>query len=304
MRNPSIRFGEYKPTDRKATKECKCIPPSIPQGTCSYYESRFTNFMERHSDCQHEPPVYYYGPLSEMGKISAMKKLYIRLSTLPTHLAFTGQTDGQRAVKEAEEERMRKDMNCPYKYEREEKTLVPRPEESYGYKYCVRFTNELMPKLTADGKNWLKQVKLDLQKLMEQGVVNKYYVSKLSKDYNIENKLTNEEGEIIKVNIKKFYTNIELNNTRFQSFAFATHPDAYNPKKMSELPAHDLIRIMFTPDFKEFSKPETWDQIKTMVENMDYGTITESTWEKLKKDTNEIIEKGAKELKKYWDEIF
>ena len=306
MGNPSIRFGKYTPTDRKATKECKYIPPPIPQGTCSYYESRFTNFMKRHSDCQHEPPVYYYGPLSEMGEISAMEKLKIRLSTLPIHLAVIGQTDGQRAVKDAEEERMKKDMNSPYKYERKEKTLVPRPEESYGYKYCELFTNELMPKLTIDGKNWLKQVKLDLQKLMEKGVVSLNYVSELIKDYNIINgfiKKGQSESESEKI-IEKFYTNIELNNTRFQSFAFATHPDAYNPKKMSELPAHDLIRIMFTPDFKEFSKPETWDQIKTMVKNMDYGTITESTWEKLKKDTNEIIEKGAKELKKYWDEIF
>jgi len=304
MGNPSIRFGEYTPTDRKATKECKYIPPPIPQGNCSYYESRFTNFMKRHSDCLHEPPVYYYGPLSEMGEISAMNKLYIRLSTLPTHLAFTGQTDGQRAIKKAEEERMRKDMNSPYKYERAEKTLVPRPEESYGYKYCELFTNELMPKLTIDGKKWLKQVKIDLQKLMEQGIVNKYYVSELSKNYNIENKLTNDEGEVIKVNIKKFYTNIELNNTRFQSFAFATHPDAYNPTVMSKLPAQDLIRIMFTPDFKEWLDSETWKQVWTMAKNMNYGTITESTWQKLKKDTYEIIENGAKELKTYWDEIF
>ena len=306
MGNPSIRFGEYTPTDRKATKECKYIPPPIPQGNCSYYESRFTNFMKRHSDCLHEPPVYYYGPLSEMGEISAMKKLYIRLSTLPTHLAFTGQTDGQRAIKKAEEERMRKDMNSPYKYERAEKTLVPRPQESYGYKYCERFTNQLMPKLTIVGKKWFKETRLNLQKLMEQGVVNKYYVSKLSKDYNIKNGFTKKgqsESESKKI-IEKFYTNIELNNTRFQSFAFATHPDAYNPKKMSELPAQDLIRIMFTPDLKEFIKLETFAQIKTMMKNMDYETITESTWEKLKKDTNEIIEKGAKELKKYWDEIF
>ena len=280
MGNPSIRFGEYTPTDRKATKECKYIPPPIPQGTCSYYQSRFTNFMKRHSDCQHEPPVYYYGPLSEMGEISAMEKLKIRLSTLPTHSAFTGQTDGQRAVKEAEKDRMRKDMNSSYKYEREDKILVPRPEESYGYKYCELFTNELMPKLTIDGKKWLKQVKIDLQILMKKGVVNRSYVSKLSKDYNITNGLTTEEGKKIKGNIKSFYTNIELNNKRFQNFAFASHPDAYNPEVMSKLPAHDLIRIMLTPDLKEWLGSETWEQAWTMSKNMDYGTITKSTWEK------------------------
>ena len=34
-----------------------------------------------------------------------------------------------------------------------------------------------------------------------------------------------------KKNMSSFYTNIELNNKKFQEFAFATHPDAYNPKK-------------------------------------------------------------------------
>ncbi|WP_103866903.1 hypothetical protein [Aquimarina sp. I32.4] len=301
-----IIFGEYISTDRKAAKKCRYLPPAIPQGSCSYYESRFTNFMERHPDCRHKPPVYYYGPLAEMGKLNEKEKLYIKLTTIPTHLAFKGQTDGQRAVKEAEAERMSEDMKSPYKYEREGKKLVPRPEESYGYKYCMLFTSELMPKLSVEGKKWLKQAKLDLQKLMEKGVVDKNYVSELNKSYNTTNNFIKKgqtEVQTSKI-IEKFYTNIELNNIRFQSFAFATHPDAYNPTVMSKLPAQDLIRIMLTPDFKEWLGAETWDQAWIMAKNMDYGTITESTWEKLKKDTNEIIEKGANELKKYWNEIF
>lgn len=297
----------YKPKEAESGKKqketCSYTPPPGPKGTCSYYVWRFANFMQRHPECKHRPPVYYYGPLTELGKLEPNEEFFIRLSTNPFHLSFTGQSDGQKAIQDAQSKRESEDNKSLHKYKRDKKTLVPRPDQSYGYKYCTKFTNELMPKLTAKGQNWLKKAKDDLQIYMEQGVVDKMYVSKLSKDYNSKNGFY-VQGKLSKSSIKKFYKNIELNNSRFQSFAFATHPDAYNPKKMSNLPAQDLVRILLTPDIKEWLGAETWEQAWTMAKNMNYVTITESTWDKLKKDTEKIIKENGNKLKKYWDEIF
>ena len=299
----NISLGIYKKTDKEATVQCRYIPPSAPMGACSYYEWRFKNFMERHPDCAHVPPVYYYGPLGEVGKLSAGEELFIRMTTFPTHFAFTGQTDGQKAINEARRKRAEADNKSPFKYKRNGKIMVPHPDQSYGFKYCTSFTNELMPNLTPGGQQWLKKAKMDLQKYMEQGVVDKYYVSVLSKSYNTKGGFYTK-GKLDKAAIKRFYNNIELNNTRFQSFAFATHPDAYDPYAMGKLPVHDLVRIMLTPDMKEWLGKETWEQAWTMAKNMDYGDVTDASWTKLKKDTREVVKKAGDKLKEYWDEIF
>lgn len=299
----SINLGTYHQTDKEEAVKCQYTPPPMPTGTCTYYQSRFKNFMDRHTDCNHRPPVYYYGPLTEMGKLSPGEKMFINLSTFPTHFAFTGQTDGQCAVLEAEKKKQEQDNQSPFKYKRDGKMVIPRPDESYGFKYCTKFTNELMPTLTPKGQQWLGQAKKDLQKFMEQGVVDKNYVSILSKDYNTNggfyvNRKLNKEA------VTRFYTNIELNNSRFQSFAFATHPDAYNPVAMSELPVHDLVRIILTPDMQEWLGKDTWKQAWTMAKNMSYGHVADASWQKLKKDTAEQIKKAGNKLKEYWNEIF
>ena len=313
------KFGSYSGGTSK-DKTCNFIPPPMGKGACNYYINRFKNFMERHKDCVHTPPVYYYGELREFGKLTEIEKLIIKLTTLPTRTAIIGQTDADKKIAEAEKKRKQSDTLLP-QYKRNGKALVPTPTGSYGFKYCDRFTNELMPKLTSTGQAWLRQAKLDLQTYMEQGLVSEYYVSTYNGSYNIKNGLVLKN---IKTNaitrsstsvINKFYTNIELNNTKFQSFAFATHPDAYNPKRMSSLPAHDLIRIMLTPDMKEWLGAETWEQAWIMAKNMDYSGVTKATWDKLKKDTKEVIDelqesmnkeasKLKKQFNKYWDEIF
>lgn len=37
-------------------------------GNCAYYQFRYSDFMQRHKDCIHVPPVYYYGPMLKMNK--------------------------------------------------------------------------------------------------------------------------------------------------------------------------------------------------------------------------------------------
>ena len=73
---------------------------------------------------------------------------------------------------------------------------------------------------------------------------------------------------------------------------------------MSELPVHDLIRILLTPEMKEWMGAETWEQAWIMAKNMNYKSVAKSTWEEVKRDTREAVENGKNKLKNYWDEIF
>ena len=248
-----------------------------------------------------------------MGKIT--KALIItKKRLLSIELSIFGNADGHIEVEAAEKQRLKEDNALPH-YTKDNRTVIPNPHESYGYKYCIEFTNVLMPKLTWAGQNWLKGARLNLQNYMEKGLVHKSYISIYNKSYNINNRLTRSDGKTLRdktgKEMKTFYTNIELYNTKFQSFAFATHPDAYDPYKMSFLPAQDLIRILLTPDMKEWIGAETWEQAWIMAKNMDYGSVTKSTWQELKNDTKEVLEKAegklkktARELKNYWDELF
>lgn len=307
-----VKFGTYSGGSTKDVKSCNLVPPPITKGTCSYYENRFKNFMSRHPVCSHTPPVYYYGPLRDIkdkGKLSDYEKSIIRLKVLSKmRLSIFGDVDGHVEIEAAEKQRLKEDNMLP-QYTKGNKKVIPTPHGSYGYKYCTSFTNELMPKLTKAGQDWLKKAKMDLQTYMEQGVVSLYYVSTYNVSYNIKNGFIKtdpitKKKKIVANDIKKFYTNIELYNTKFQSFAFATHPDAYNPHKMSELPVHDLIRILLTPEMKEWMGAETWEQAWIMAKNMNYKSVAKSTWEEVKRDTREAVENGKNKLKNYWDEIF
>lgn len=315
----NVKFGNYKSRDL-VNDSCDYISPSIATGTCNYYINRFKDFMRRHKECMHTPPVYYYGGLRDFGKLTDLEKLIITVKTIPTTLAITGRTDAQKNIIEAENARKEYDASLP-SYIRNGKKLVPSPFGSYGYKYCDIFTNELLPKLSVIGQAWLKQVRLDLQNYMEQGVVNLYYISTYNTEFNLKNGLTkfDKKKNITTKSpvsvVNKYYKNIEIFNTKFQSFAFATHPDAYNPKMMSKLPVEDLIRVLLTPDMKEWLGSETWEQAWIMAKNMDYKKMSKSTWDRLKVETKEIINnieesfnKEASNLKKqfnkYWDEIF
>jgi hypothetical protein len=306
-----VSYGEPEKFKEHDNKTCNYNPPPIGKGTCDYYTERFKNFMKRHPDCLHTPPVYYYGSLrdiKEKGKLSEYEKTIIRLKALAKmRLSIFGDVNGHVEIEAAERQRLKEDNMLP-QYVKGNRTVIPTPHASYGYKYCTAFTNELMPKLTKTGQDWLKKAKMDLQTYMEQGVVDKKYISKYNKPYNKKNKFYFEKGKLKgKINheiLVFFYNNIELNNTKFQSFAFATHPDAYNPESMSKLPVNDLIRILLTPEIKEWVGTETWEQAWIMAKNMNYESVTKSTWVQLKEDTRKIIEKQGNKLKHYWDEIF
>ncbi|MCF6201207.1 MAG: hypothetical protein L3J42_03645 [Hydrogenimonas sp.] len=167
---------------------------------------------------------------------------------------------------------------------------------NYGYKYCSRFKKETYAKLSQDGKDWLMDTLNVLQVLMEQGLVDLSFVAKANQAYNDRHKLPE--------NKTSFYTGIECRNGDFRDFAFATHPDAYNPKKMENLPCSDLITIASTPDLKEWLSWDTWEQAITMGENMSISDIALKCIDEansyIADMATEVFEDIAKKMTRYY----
>ena len=110
---------------------------------------------------------------------------------------------------------------------------------NYGFKYCSKFSKETMPKLSPQGKEWLRNTLERLQTFMEAGVVDREWKADINEAYN---DYIDKKG-----GAKKFYTGIECRDSDFTKFAFATHPDAYNPSMFKNLTCQDLITIGATP---------------------------------------------------------
>lgn len=226
MADVKVRFGEYKAKERLFVCIKKPTPYPNPFGECGYYRWRFENFLERHKDCWHLPPQYYFGPMQTKSDIP-----YIGNKVNDTKEWWSKVVNTEP-------------LDPPYpEYDKG----IPIVRESYGYKYCVVFTSYLTPKLSEDGKIWLSTAKFLLQRYMDEGLKKEIFTSK----YNIK---FNEKVAT------KTLKNVELDNAWFQDFAFATHPDAYLDAKLIDLSIADKIEISLTPDFKEWMDSATWEQ--------------------------------------------
>jgi hypothetical protein len=264
-------------------------------GQCVYYKMRYLDFMERHKNCSHIPPVYYYG---EMLKINSKTEKFYNQKAISPELAKYAKLNPHTVQKQ----------------DRGGIEVKPFIAGSYGFKYCIRFSHVLMNKLSPSGQLWLTFARFKLQELMEKGVVEKSYIAKYDeifknckiqiirkaaekvnafikgKAYSFNknfiptkdelNKVKGKKILAVKIKVKEFYTNIELHNERFQEFAFATHPDAYDPKLMSQLPPADLALISLSPDFKEWlgdGWQSTFLQAILVLGNMDYIDAIKAT---------------------------
>ena len=281
-------LGETKKTSLEVN-DCNKNPTSLSEklGDCNYYMERFKDFMERHKNCKHMPPVYYFGEMREISSWSLIND--------------TKEWWTPSLTKEMEDISLKVEI-----YEKQGNKYKPIPSTSYGFKYCVRFSRVLYYNLTTEGQEWLIRTKNRLQNFMEEGVVFRRYVAKNDDTMEpdiIENKFNDnfslsiwekltlskkEKKEKIRKNIYNYYLNIELDNERFKEFAFATHPDAYNPEEMSKLSVDDLLKIISTPDAKEFLDAATWRQVFIMAQKLNYEEITKST---LRKIFNDMIKK-------------
>jgi hypothetical protein len=163
----------------------------------------------------------------------------------------------------------------------------------YGFKYCSTFKEQTYNKFSAGGKVWLVKVLIKLQEFMEQGVVKKNWKAKVNRAFNKKYLSKNTD----------FYIGIECRDADFRAFAFATHPDAYDPKAMQTLPCSDLILIASTPELKEWLSFDTWEQAGVMIKNMDvtniaFGCIDEAS-EHLLDKAEEVFEDLAHKMTRW-----
>ena len=98
----------------------------------------------------------------------------------------------------------------------------------YGDKYARRFTNELAPKLSERGQEWLIDARRGLQERIE---------AKRAED-------------------PAAFAELERNPDAFRRFAYDTHPDAYLDAGLASLPPNDLIQIPLTPDRADLLSPD------------------------------------------------
>ncbi|MEJ5053398.1 hypothetical protein [Sphingobacterium sp. MYb382] len=261
---------------------------NIGFGKCEFYQFRYNDFMRRHKDCGHVPPHYYYGPMLEMNeKTTRFYDTYAltqEMKSAPVNmLASAIKMENRNGV-----------------------DTKPLLSHSYGFKYCVRFTQVLYPKMSSVGKDWLMKARKRLQVLMEEGLIDYSYEAKYDKiidwmegSFNVNFKPNTQEIRIYgnddkakSAKKRDYYKNIELINHRFQEFAFATHPEAYDPKKMSELPIIDLARIGLSPDLKEWigeGAYGTWLQAAIVAANMDYEKLVKENINYYSAEDNNIL---------------
>lgn len=105
---------------------------------------------------------------------------------------------------------------------------------NYGDKYIRRFSAVTNSELSSAGKTWLQKARYNLQSLMEQGLRNN--------------------------------PNIELNNSKFQQFAFSSHVPAYVNAGILGLDFLDKTYILTTPDIKDLLTPLGIQQVKTIAD--------------------------------------
>ena len=90
----------------------------------------------------------------------------------------------------------------------------------YGDKYCNRFTDEMTPKLSDEGKIWLEKARVNLQVAIEE---------------------RREQDPVL-------FDSVEKDSMQFRTFAYDTHPQAYWDAGLGNLGILDLIMIGLTPD--------------------------------------------------------
>ncbi|MBI2264309.1 MAG: hypothetical protein HYU64_03950 [Armatimonadetes bacterium] len=109
----------------------------------------------------------------------------------------------------------------------------------YGDKYAKRFTEELRPKLSEEGQQWLDRTFVLLQQA-------------------IEDKRREDPAA---------FDQLEQNPEAFKEFAYSTHSRAYLDAGLADLPPEDLYRIVTTPDLKDlFTKAGLSQIVETIPE--------------------------------------
>lgn len=107
----------------------------------------------------------------------------------------------------------------------------------YGKKYCLKFSEELYPKLSKAGQAWIVSTRMHLQLALEDML------------------LRNPDH----------YMRIEDDDQAFHDAAFETHKQAYLDGGLLDLPTHDLMQILVTPEFEDIATLSGLRQIAKTV---------------------------------------
>lgn len=263
-------------------KRCNKKPNKIDPSDERYYFERFVDFMQRHIDCQnHTPPVYYFGTINEeppSEKDSEKSKqnieeyiiniinsdfggieLYSVFNKVEIVSIFV---NIKRELQEYIDKNQIEQNKSPYQHG--DKKVIPYISNSYGYKYCIAFGKILRKYLSTDGQEWIDKTLKYLQNYMENGVYDEKWMPGI---YNLD-----FYREHLFKNPKLFYKDIELDNEKFQAFAFATHPVAYMMGGLGKLVIKkrftDLILILLTPNFIEWKSSGTRKQAIITTESL------------------------------------
>ncbi|GGB51513.1 hypothetical protein GCM10011502_25810 [Oceanisphaera marina] len=139
---------------------------------------------------------------------------------------------------------MMRHVNCGH--------LPPNYYLSYGYYYCSIYGAKLYPRLSEQGKKWLKSARYLLQENIEIGLKQ------------------NMKGNAIAIECKRYPNRtaqmqvqrqeLEIDPDMFKSFAFKTHVPAYLDAGLADLPFSDLAKIGGQPNLEEWLDEQTWEQ--------------------------------------------
>lgn len=121
----------------------------------------------------------------------------------------------------------------------------------YGYKYARRFTDDLFPRLSGQGKRWLIKTRTNLQLAMENAI------------------LRDPEA----------FAQLENDDDAFMDFAYDSHPAAYLDAGLKWLSMSDLMEIGTTPDFSDLFTTDGLSQVMDVFPDVMDGLWQNNTYE-------------------------
>ncbi|MFN3151569.1 CARDB domain-containing protein [Bremerella sp.] len=142
----------------------------------------------------------------------------------------------------------------------------------YGDKYLNEFAND-RDNYSPEGQAWIDRTRAELQKQLEQGLLND--------------------------------PSMETDSQRFRDFAFDTHPDAYIKSGLFDLPWSDYWEIVWTTGEDSVFTTEGWEQIWDVgVEYLDtmYEDLS-TTLEVIGNDITDALRNKFNELKDITQQI-
>ncbi|WP_439683108.1 hypothetical protein MNJPNG_13245 [Cupriavidus oxalaticus] len=122
----------------------------------------------------------------------------------------------------------------------------------YGYYYCSNYGAKLKPRLSPQGKKWLRNARWLLQSNMERGLEQNMTKGTIM----IPCKYNEKRG--FRREVAQF--ELELDSEKFKGFAFKTHVPSYLDAGLAELPLDDLRKIGGQPNIEEWLDGDTWEQ--------------------------------------------